>query len=553
MKMSGLFAALSALSLIFGLTWSGKDYLLLPFKSTQPFRTLCYIIIGKGATVGTERLYIKYTDETSSYVSERKLAYQLYPEEITATLKLDHQQHVQSYVCERYCQGIRDLATLEPVASDGWQYFATNGVQKVHFLKDIALHPDFTPLCDTYLALHQCLIDRYDFSSSSEQQVPIYTNGCEMLVTLRYSVPYLQCLLREEELVKIEVDHFHQIERLWLPDGRRIQRATKCPEIRCQFRQFESSHYCTEEVTFYSDDGTRLWENLVLPIRSGSLPALVMISGTGPNSYRECGVFSAIAHRLGEMGVATLSFNKRGVLQSGGNYLNHTHDKLIDDAEAAYVYLRSRTEIDTSRIGLLGHSEGGIIAPAVAARQPTVKACVVMAAPAVKIYPDLATIQTKMLGKLEGWSTERIQANLQDIESTAFKLLNDGSDWWMFGKRCGYMGWYRSLIHHPPKHAFQRLPTHIPVLIFQGENDIYIPPIQSEMLMGYLEEAGHIEHQLLLLPGIDHNFGRIIPIPDCLPYNEFVAVDETFLTLLEHKTREILQIQPVSEVMAVQE
>ena len=86
-----------------------------------------------------------------------------------------------------------------------------------------------------------------------------------------------------------------------------------------------------------------------------------------------------LADYLSRNGIAVLRYDKRGVEKSGGEYFTATTQDFADDAEAALNYLKSRKDIDTSNIGLIGHSEGGIIAPMIASQNKDVKFLVLMA------------------------------------------------------------------------------------------------------------------------------------------------------------------------------
>jgi hypothetical protein len=110
---------------------------------------------------------------------------------------------------------------------------------------------------------------------------------------------------------------------------------------------------------------------LSLPRGEGPFPAVVLISGTGQNTRDEDvwghKVFSVLADALTREGLAVLRYDKRGVGGSSGNYDAATTADFTSDAEAAVTWLKTQSQIDANRIGVLGHSEGGIIAPTVAA------------------------------------------------------------------------------------------------------------------------------------------------------------------------------------------
>jgi dipeptidyl aminopeptidase/acylaminoacyl peptidase len=146
--------------------------------------------------------------------------------------------------------------------------------------------------------------------------------------------------------------------------------------------------YTAENVTVPTPRGYTLAGTLTLPrgaSRSHPAPAIVTISGTGPQDRDEyLGLvgyrpFRQIADSLGRRGIAVLRMDDRGVGQSGGTFKGTTHQEFAEDARAGLAYLRTRKEIDTTRLGLVGHSEGAIDAPIVAVQEPSLRALVLLA------------------------------------------------------------------------------------------------------------------------------------------------------------------------------
>jgi hypothetical protein len=165
-------------------------------------------------------------------------------------------------------------------------------------------------------------------------------------------------------------------------------------------------------VTF--DDAAshvRLAGTLTLPQGAGPFPAVVLVSGSGPNTRNEPimnhQLFLVLADHLTRHGVAVLRYDKRGTGTSTGDYAKATTQDFADDADAAAAFLRARKEIDPAKVGLIGHSEGGLIAPMVAVADPKVDFIVMMAGPGVD-GAQVLTEQGRLITKAMGLSDAQV-------------------------------------------------------------------------------------------------------------------------------------------------
>lgn len=496
---------------------------------------LTFRILSQGHVIGTERLIIKKDDLCTTYHIYRELPFNRFPEETHCVLRLNHRHQVVKYEKENYFQGIRDIAVLEQRGSVNWHYFATNDVQEVTFLPNIVLRQDFCPLDENYAGLFQYLVDRYDFRKSAIQHFSIFDGYGERIIEVAFENQLLHCRLVENEDILVQIDAAHQVQRIEFPAGRQIERVRILPRLKARTNEFYSDLYSTQQVSFRSIDGTRLSGVLTLPASAKDCPAVVLISGTGPNSARHGGIFSAISHQLGEAGIASLRYDKRGILNSSGNFLCHTHHQLIDDAEGALLFLADLPQVKKDKLGLLGHSEGGLIAISIASRSLKVKACFIMASPAVRLYPELAKMQTQYWGRAKGWSKEVVQNVITGIDATIRKMNTDSTNWWRYGRWMGYVGWLRSLLAHNPQKILRMVSKDIPLIFFHGQHDAVVPATQTNLLLTSLKTSGHLNCEAVAFPKLDHLFGRLVKIPECLPYNEYVEVDSVFLEVLTRK------------------
>jgi len=175
----------------------------------------------------------------------------------------------------------------------------------------------------------------------------------------------------------------------------------------------------TEEVTFTNGDIT-LTGTLTLPLGGGSHAAVVLFSGSGPQDrdgatkaipgYRP---FAVIAEHLARKGVAVLRYDDRGVGESSGEYIKATEPDFISDAETALRYLAGRKETKSKQVGVLGFSEGSLIAATVAANNPQAAFVISLAGGAVDGY-TLLLRQAERQCLAEGMSKERVAEVVQE-------------------------------------------------------------------------------------------------------------------------------------------
>jgi pimeloyl-ACP methyl ester carboxylesterase len=147
--------------------------------------------------------------------------------------------------------------------------------------------------------------------------------------------------------------------------------------------------YVSEDVTFASSDGrVVLAGTLTLPDGAGPHPAAVLVSGSGPQNRDEevfgHRPFLVLADYLARRGVAVLRYDDRGFGESTGDFTTATSENFARDAEAGLRYLLTRNEINPAALGIIGHSEGGLVAQVVASRSSNVAWIVMLAGPGVR-------------------------------------------------------------------------------------------------------------------------------------------------------------------------
>lgn len=184
--------------------------------------------------------------------------------------------------------------------------------------------------------------------------------------------------------------------------------------------------YVAEEVFFKNSKAgnIKLAGTLTLPKDIKNPPVVILISGSGPQNRDEELLghkpFLVLADHLTRKGIAVLRYDDRGTARSEGDFQSATSFDFATDVEAAMAYLQTRKDIDTHKIGLVGHSEGGLIAPIVAARNKDVAFCVLLAGPGVDGKEILLT-QGKRASQLENYPEIDIE-NSQKTSAKVFEI-----------------------------------------------------------------------------------------------------------------------------------
>ncbi len=285
------------------------------------------------------------------------------------------------------------------------------------------------------------------------------------------------------------------------------------------------SNAVNKEVTFTSD-GLTLSGTLTLPNNEGKpVPAVLMLGGSGPVDRDEnmpglhSNVIGYLAQILAKSGFASLRYDKRGVGKSEGNFKTASLTDLVSDAQAALSFLQSRPEIDSHRIFVLGHSEGGIIGPMIVANNPNIAGLILLAAPAHPL-DYIIRHQIEELNRAAGKSDEEIQAALKQEDQYLNFVRNSHGEWsdYSFDKLKAAMPWltqatYRQItatslawlrehFTHDPIATIKNVSC--PVLIIQGKKDFQVPPAEADLLARALSEAGNKDVTVDIFPDLNH-------------------------------------------------
>jgi alpha/beta superfamily hydrolase len=189
--------------------------------------------------------------------------------------------------------------------------------------------------------------------------------------------------------------------------------------------------YTSEDVTFTNKKfNIKLAGTLTIPKGNGPFPAVIMITGSGAQNRNEELMghkpFMVIADYLSRNGIAVLRYDDRGVGKSQGNYASATSADLATDAAAAYNWLKSTSRINPKEIGLIGHSEGGLIAPIVASGEPGIAFIVSLAGPGVN-GEQIIHRQAADISRASGVPEDQIKESV-GINKKLFAVLKKEAD-----------------------------------------------------------------------------------------------------------------------------
>jgi uncharacterized protein len=316
--------------------------------------------------------------------------------------------------------------------------------------------------------------------------------------------------------------------------------------------------YGIEEVVIHNEKaGVSLAGTLTVPRGSGPHPAVVLISGSGPQNRDEEVAghkpFLVLADFLTRNGIATLRYDDRGVAGSTGDFASATSKDFMEDAAAALKFLKAQKRINEKKCGLIGHSEGGMIAQMMAASNKDVAFVVLLAAPGVPI-PRLLLTQAELIGKAQGASESEIkitgESNAavfeilcsekdldkarikvdQEMEKLAAKLSGGDTErnsmllqQLKSSVDAVFVPWFLFFINYTPEDYLSKIKC--PVLALNGEKDTQVEADENiAAIKSILEANGNRKVTAKVMPGLNHLFQTA----NTGAPREYAQIEETF-------------------------
>jgi pimeloyl-ACP methyl ester carboxylesterase len=297
--------------------------------------------------------------------------------------------------------------------------------------------------------------------------------------------------------------------------------------------------YEVEEVSYENPNapGVKLAGTFTKPKGNGPFPAVLLITGSGPQDRDEALMghrpFFVLADALTRRGIAVLRCDDRGVGKSTGEFAKATSEDFASDALAGVAFLKGRKDVNSKAIGLIGHSEGGIVAPMAASQSPDVAYIVLMAGTGLT-GAEILAMQSGLILKATGVSDDRVNLQVDTIRKLT-QVIRDEPD---NEKALATMKdltlktiealpeeerktitsatleaqvktfttpWFRYFLTYDPRPTLKKVKC--PVLAINGEKDLQVPPKENlAEIAKALKEGGNTKVTVREFPGLNHLF-----------------------------------------------
>ncbi|MGD0296888.1 MAG: alpha/beta fold hydrolase [Bryobacteraceae bacterium] len=307
--------------------------------------------------------------------------------------------------------------------------------------------------------------------------------------------------------------------------------------------------YEAQDLVYETSAGIKLAGTLTLPRGPGPFPAALLITGSGPQDRDESLLghkpFLVIADYLTRRGIAILRVGDRGVGGSTGSSTRETLDDMGADVVTGVGYLKGRKGIEPKHIGVIGHSEGGIVGPAAAVQSADI-AFVIMLVGTGVVGTEVLKLQGEAVIRASGGSEQKVGEE-HAMQEMIFRILQSEPDdnaavekmmteWKAQRKTADALDdmvraqfkavtspEMRSFLFYDPSEALRKLK--VPVLALNGSRDLQVPPQQNlPAITAALAAAGNSDFTVSELPGLNHLFQKC---KQCT-VQEYAELEETF-------------------------
>ncbi len=420
---------------------------------------------------------------------------------------------------------------------------------------EVPVHKDALILPNGLFFPYTFLVQNYDFQVGGTQQFFAYTVPVEMTIKAEDKGRELvKFEASEVELKKLFVNLGGMVGvYLWSNDAGEVVKLSiplqgieafkegYKPEVAKAEVDTLKKLYSSEEVTFKSGD-LKLAGTVTLP-QDGKTkhPAVLIISGSGPQDrdgktpeLKFSVQYKALAHSLSNSGILVLRYDKRGIGKSEGEFETASLSDFVSDVKAGIYYLKSRPDVDETRICPIGHSEGAIIAPIIATQDTSIKAIVLMAGTAKPLDQVILEQQDFVLKKAN--VPVEMKRQMVDQQKEFFAWVRGEKEWTeeqikQLGKLANKKKWFLEHLQHDPIKTIKQVKCK--VLILQGGKDRQVLEEHAKMLNQALDETKNKNHTLKIFPNLDHLFCKTEGEGDYAEYADTERpLDQEFLNFL---------------------
>jgi alpha/beta superfamily hydrolase len=331
--------------------------------------------------------------------------------------------------------------------------------------------------------------------------------------------------------------------------------AIKIEDLRRPQEPVKPYPYNEEDVVFKNIEAkVSLAGTLTLPNKNEKFPVVILISGSGPQDRDESFMghkpFLVLADHLTKQGIGVLRFDDRGHGESTGDFGNATTEDFSKDVLSAITYLKTRNDVDIKNIGLIGHSEGGIIAPLVANNSKDVAFMVLLASTGIS-GTELSVMQSKTLRQFpvkDEIAYEKntrkaiaiVTSNKSDLEIkneltthynafikpilTSLNVPEEKINLFIESQlKTSLKPWSRYFLQYNPADEIEKL--QMPVLSLNGSKDTQVnAKINQEGIRKALIKGGNKDYEIIELENLNHFF------QECETGNmdEYRKIEQTF-------------------------
>jgi len=540
------------------------------YLDQQKRQTLLYALYRDGDLIGYEKV--------DRYRLENSMIYKSVTE-----LPLDRLRTEIMRKASFCLRGKNLLDYTEETLSNGAlsTFYILNGPEKVSYMEAGGTNFSYLDSVPSYgndlvfeneaIVTYPALLRRYNFKKRGEQFVNVLTSispftppvrnvvsltfvGRDILKITGRKISSERLILELEngDLISVWIaGRFHNILKIDIPKhGFKAVFSDEKSEIPVEEYKRESELYTEKEVTFNNGE-IALSGTLSVPnLNRDPYPAVLLIWDSGPLDREAGGIFTDLAHDLAEAGYCVLRFDKRGIGKSRGLFLTYAQPELISDLKQAVNYLKSAPEVDSGRIALLGHSEGGFYAAYLCGQDSDIRACVIMSAlSSLSPLEDDCFKLKRFIEKVAGNDIVYLESAVLSL-SQSRDILWGTSDWKnVLGKRV-----FTKKINLEEKYnvidAMKKVK--VPVLILHGRKDDINLREEVKDLEDALMDGGNDNFTSIYFGKLGRSFGQPVKEPPIRDHIELDAeVSESMINWLDNNLTPLPEV-PATEGMPVQ-